>query len=92
MKNVLCQLLHTKFFSSFCLSNQCVSLIKIFFTAKTNLLNKTSCLYTVRSYADYHKAMIKQSVIKKTTDVKKTQTSSANEPLRNKRRASGSAE
>ena len=63
------------------------------FVAKTSLLNKPSRLYTVKSYAEYCTAMNKQSVIKKATDVKKTQTYAANsEPPRNKRRASGSAE
>lgn len=47
----------------------------------------------MRSYAEYHRAMCKQSVIKKTTDVKRTQTCiTNNESSGNKRRASGSAE
>lgn len=67
--------------------------VYVFFAAKANLLNKPSRLYTVRSYAEYHRAMSKQSVIKKTTDVKRTQTYATNsESSGNKRRASGSAE
>jgi poly(A)-specific ribonuclease len=63
-------------------------------TAKANLLNKTSRVYTVRSFSDYQRAMNRQNVAKKSIDVKKTQTTVMNSDSSStgKRRASGSAE